>query len=90
METFYTAYTKQVQNETHYFVKKFMAFPEFKDIPPVLENYGMHIDFDKACAIAGLTDVSIKEQLLSELETNMPQAKLIELNPGFKTKVIGH
>ena len=80
MENFYTAYTKVIENKIHYFVKKFMIFPEFKDVAPVLESYGMHTDFDKACHIAMIDDKVTKEQLLNSLEQNLNTAKLIQMN----------
>jgi hypothetical protein len=79
METFYTAYTKLLDYKTYYFVKKFTAFPEFRNVSPILESYGMHTNFDKACSIAGLTDPTIKQQLLQQAEENTPRAKVVEL-----------
>lgn len=80
METFYTAYTKLLDYKKYYFVKKFTAFPELKDVSPILESYGMHTSFDKACSIAGLTDALIKEQLLQQAEENTQRAKIVELD----------
>jgi hypothetical protein len=80
MENFYTAYTKVIENKTYYFVKKYLAFPEFKDVSPVLESYGMHLDFNKACSIASVNDPKIREQLLREAEGTIQQAKVIDLN----------
>ena len=89
METFYTAYTKLLDYKTYYFVKKFTAFPEFKDVSPILESYGMHTDFDQACSIAGLTDSAIKEQLLQQAEENIHRAKIVELgNNSFSSKSV--
>ncbi len=79
METNFTCYTKKVQGEVFYFVKKFIVLPEYNNVPPVLEAFGMHKDFDKACAIAQLTDDTIKKQLLEEVETGLKQAKIIDL-----------
>ncbi len=79
MANFYTAYTKVVENETYYFVKKYLSFPDLKDVPPILENYGMHTDFEKACAIALIYDPKIREQIFKEINSNVPQAKVIEL-----------
>lgn len=79
METTFTCYTKSVQGEVFYFVKKFMVLPEYSGVPPVMEAFGMHTDFDKACAIAQLTDAAIKKQLLDEVNTGMRQAKVIDL-----------
>lgn len=80
METFYTAYTKFLDYKKYFFVKKFTAFPELKDVSPILESYGMHTNFDKACSIAGLTDASIKEQLLQQAEESTQRAKIVELD----------
>ncbi len=80
MENFYTSYTKVIENKTYYFVKKFLIFPEFKDVAPVMESYGMHTDFKKACGIASIHDPKIREQLLNEAEGTIQQAKVIDLN----------
>ena len=87
MENFYTAYTKIIENKTYYFVKKFLIFPEYQGVSPVLENYGMHTDFNKACNIAMVYDPKIKEQLLNEANGTVQQAKIIDLNSaGFSGK----
>lgn len=80
METFYTAYTKLLDFKTYYFVKKFTAFPELKNVPPVMESYGMHTNFDKACSIAGVTDAEVKATLLEQAAENRQTAKVFELN----------
>jgi hypothetical protein len=80
MENIYTTYTKVIENKTYYFVKKFLAFPEFKDVPPMQEAFGMHTDFNKACEIAGVHDLKIREQLLEEANSTVQHAKVIELN----------
>lgn len=81
METFYKAYTKVVQNKSYYFVKKYLSFPEYKDVADILEGYGMHTDFNKACSIAGLDNQGIKKQLLDEIQNAVPQAKVIDFKP---------
>lgn len=81
MENFYKAYTKMTQNKLHYFIKRYLSFPEYEGVADVLEGYGMHTDFDKACSIAGISDDSIKKQLLDQIQAAIPQAKIIELNP---------
>jgi hypothetical protein len=80
METIYTAYTKFLDFKVYYFIKKYTAFPELKNVSPVLESYGMHTNFDKACSIAGIHDDSIKEKLLKEAEATIKRAKIVELN----------
>jgi len=79
METFYTAYTKLLDFKVYYFIKKFSAFPDLKNVSPVLESYGMHTDFDKACSIAGIHDPAVKAELLKEAEANTQRAKVIDL-----------
>jgi hypothetical protein len=89
METFYTAYTKLLDYKTYYFVKKFTAFPEFKNVSPILDAYGMNISFEKACSIAGIKDAKIKEQLLQQIDGNVPKAKVVEFNSaGFSNKSV--
>lgn len=80
MENFYTAYTKVIENKTYYFVKKFLAFPEFQGVEPVLESYAMHTDFNKACSIAGIMDQQVKARLLKEANETLQTAKVIDLN----------
>lgn len=79
METNFTCYTKKIQGEIFFFVKKFIVLSEYNNLPPVQEAFGMHTDFDKACSIAQLTDAAIKKQLLEEIETGLKQAKVIDL-----------
>ncbi len=81
MNTFYTAYTRPIHGKTFYFVKKFSAFPELKGIPDILENYGMHSDFNRACRIARLTDTGIMQRLLKDIESARTiNAKVIHMN----------
>jgi hypothetical protein len=81
MENFYTAYTKVVQNTTFYFVKKYITFPEYKNVPGVLESYGMHSDFNRACEIASITDTEIRKHLLDGIQSNESSAKVIHMSP---------
>ncbi len=70
MENFYSAYVRTVNGTSFYFVKKYQIFPEYKDVPPVLENYAMHTNFKKACKIAMIYDDAIQQQLINELQQN--------------------
>lgn len=79
MERIYQSYTKTIQNTVYYFVKTFIVFPELKGVPPVLESYGMHTDFNNACKIAAVDGEAVKKQLLMEIQRNAHQAKVIEL-----------
>lgn len=80
MENFYTAYRKTIDGVTFYFVKKYQTFPEYKNVSSVLENYGMHTDFTKACKIAMISDRAIQKQLFDTLEINSAQTRVIPLN----------
>ncbi len=80
MENFYTAYTKVIQNTTFYFVKKFTIFPEFKDMPAVLESFGMHTDFNKACDIASINDETTRKNLFEDVQNQDISAKIIHMN----------
>lgn len=66
MEQHYLAYTKIINTTNYYFVKKYTRYSELKDAPAILVSYGMHSDFDKACAIADIQDPVIKERLFNE------------------------
>ncbi|HEV8079651.1 MAG TPA: hypothetical protein VGP43_02990 [Chitinophagaceae bacterium] len=80
MKYFYTVYTKALQGTNHYFVKKFITFPEYNNVPDVLESFGMHSDFNEACRIAKVVDEEIKQQLLKNLEDSVANAKVIPMN----------
>ena len=82
MEHYYTAYTKVIDGVTFYFVKKYKTFPEYRDVQPVLETYGMHSNFEKACRIAMIDDKAVRQQLLHNVEQNLSTAKLIQMNDG--------
>lgn len=66
MEYFYKAYTKTINGTEYFFVKKYTSFPELKNAPAILQSYGMHSNFNKACKIAGIIDVDIKQLLYKE------------------------
>ena len=80
MNTHYTAYSKSVNGTTFYFVKKFQTFPDLKSVPPVLEAFGMHTRFDKACEIAQIHDRETQLNLLYEMD-NAEGARVIPLQP---------
>lgn len=81
MENIYKSYTKTVQGKTYFFVKKFLSFPEFNNVPDVLVGYGMHTDFEKACRIAMVNDTQIRLQLLNNMAYAVEKAKVIEMLP---------
>ena len=67
MEHYYIAYIKVIDKTPFYFIKKYKRFTEIKNAPSVLEKFGMHTIFDKACTIADIHDTETKEQLFSEV-----------------------
>lgn len=81
MKNIYTSYSKTVLGKNYFFVKKYLTFPEFNNVPDVLVGYGMHTDFDKACSIAMVRDVSIRMKLLNSMARCQEQAKIIEMIP---------
>ena len=86
MKPFYTAYAKAIDGITFYFVKSYLTFPEYKSIPPILETYGMHTSFKKACNIAQVHDPETQQRLLNEIENNAATCKVIPLQPA-STKI---
>ena len=81
MKTLYTAYAKSINGTTFYFVKSFRTFPELKNVPPILDAYGMHFRFDKACEIAQIYDRETQLNLLYKID-NAETARVIPLNTG--------
>jgi hypothetical protein len=86
MKTFTTAYVKTINGIPFYFVKTYHTFPEYQNVPPILETYGMHTNFKKACKIAQVSDLGIQQQLLNKIEENASACKVIPLQPAV-TKV---
>lgn len=80
MEYYYSAYTKLINNQTFFFVKKYLLFSELNETEPVLVNYGMHMNFYKACSIAAVNDPSLMIQLFKEAQGTIEHAKLIDFN----------
>jgi hypothetical protein len=81
MKTIYTAYARSIDDTTFYFVKSYLTFPEYKDVQPTLETYGMHTNFEQACNIAQVYDKEIQLQLLNEMEKNAASSKVLPLYP---------
>jgi len=79
MENIYNAYSKVIHGQTYFFVKKYLSFPEFNNVPDVLVGYGMHVDFDKACKIAMINNQEIKDRLRKMEQEQAPQAKIFNL-----------
>lgn len=71
MEHYYKAYTKLINDTNFYFVKKYTTYPEFQDSPAVLEKFGMHKNFKKACMLAEVFDIALVEKLYDEANASM-------------------
>ena len=84
MKTFSTAYVKTINGTPFYFVKTYQTFPEYQDVQAVLETYGMHTNFKKACNIAQLHDTEHQKQLLNKIENNAAICKVIPLQTATK------
>ncbi|CAN5161496.1 hypothetical protein BH09BAC2_BH09BAC2_13900 [soil metagenome] len=80
MKYIYTAYTKVINNVTFYFVKKYLTFPQYKNVRDMLEGFGMHTTFEGACNIAKLEDENIKLQLLNQIQEPPSATKVIQMN----------
>jgi DNA topoisomerase IA len=77
----YETYFKMIENRKYYFVKKYLQFKEYGDsLCDVLEGYGMHTDFSKACIIAGIKDNSLQQKLFAQMEAQLSEIKVIEMN----------
>ncbi|MEO5649665.1 MAG: hypothetical protein ABIR03_07045 [Ginsengibacter sp.] len=89
MEIIYTAYTREVNNQILFFVKKFTSFPDYENAPKVLDNYGMHSNFFRACDIAEIYDEAIINNLLDQLHIIPESAKVIPMQKE-KAKSLTH
>ncbi len=81
MERYYTSYTKKINNTTYYFVKKYRRYTELKNSPAILESYGMHPDFNKACSIASIQDNAIKQRLFKEASLGLYYGQNMSTTP---------
>ncbi|MEO6135588.1 MAG: hypothetical protein ABIP35_10575 [Ginsengibacter sp.] len=80
MENIYTAYTREINNQTFYFVKKFTSFPEVNDGLQFMDSFAMHHDFFKACSIAKIANENVIENLMNQLNITTEDAKIIPLH----------
>ena len=79
MKSMYTAYSKEINRKTHYFVKKFNYFPELENVPPILESMGMHKDFLRACDFANVEDENTVQELMEQLSLTRVSGKVIPI-----------
>jgi len=66
MKTKHQIYTRTVNGDEYYIVKRFLTFPG-ENIPDILENVGMHKNLLNACRIAKLSNSEI-EKLCPDIE----------------------
>jgi hypothetical protein len=76
----HNAYTREVNGQQFYFVKRFIIIPELQNINPVLAGFGMHLQLDKACDIAGVTDAEERKDIYEAIQQQTSQAKVISLS----------
>ena len=79
METIYTAYSKVVNDVHFYFIKKYTVFPEYENSPEILDSFGMHTDFYKACAIAKIQDQRVISKLMTDLKLVPVSARVVPI-----------
>ncbi len=79
MHYIYEAYTKEVNGVVHYFVKRYLRIPELKQVPDLMEGFGMHQDFYKAYHIAGVADQQQINQLFGQVNQPTEAAKVIDI-----------
>ena len=79
MENIYEAYTREIDNNIYYFVKKKTRFPELNGIPEILDSYGMHADFYKACSIAHIKDEKIISTLMQAVQIIPESARVVPM-----------
>ena len=77
MENIYTAYIREVNGVEFYFVKKYNIFPEMKGAPKVLESFGMHTNFYRACDIAKIYDEATITKLLNGFHIRPEDTKIV-------------
>lgn len=63
MKNFYKVYTRQVNGENFYFVKKYTSYSDLEGSPRVLDAMGMHKNFYQACKFAKITDGAVIHDL---------------------------
>lgn len=76
----YNAYIREINGQQFYFVKRFMIIPELQNINPVLAGFGMHLQLDKACDIAGVTDEERQHIYKTIRQEQTAQAKVINFS----------
>ncbi len=86
MKDYYNAYIKLIDNVPHFFVKHLI---EYGGSEPLVEGFGMHTDFVKACNIAGLHDAEVIKQIYpAPLQLN--ETKVVDIQSYKNKKVSGN
>jgi hypothetical protein len=85
MNYIYESYFKTIKGEKHFFIKKYLRLIGIGDVSDVMEGYGMHTDFKKACLIAGIKELEIQQKIFDSMEVNKAEAKVINLNSSLAT-----
>ena len=80
MSHVYVSYFKLIENKKHYFVKKFLHLTDCGNVSDILDGYGMHTEFKKACIIAGIKEIDIQQQIFDSMNISSVEAKVICMN----------
>ena len=80
MNYIYESYFKTIKGEKHFFVKNYLRLDGIGEVSDIMEGYGMHTDFKKACLIAGIKEVHLQQKIFDSMEANLAEAKIINLN----------
>lgn len=75
MKNIYKAYTRRVNQEELYFVKKYIVFDNMEGEPLLLESMGMHVNFYKACKLANISSLEVIEELSAQVDLPLPETK---------------
>lgn len=79
-KSIYTAYTRLINGQTYYFVKKYDTFEGVRNIPPVLDSMGMHRNFLKACEFANVEKEEDIMNLMDQLDLTYYDGKIIPVS----------
>jgi hypothetical protein len=80
MVNIYECYIKLIEGKKHYFVKRFLHLTDCENVIDILDGYGMHTEFKKACIIAGIKEADIQQQIFDSMNISSVEAKVICMN----------
>ena len=75
----YVASVKEINGQAHFIIKRYSYFPELAGVPEVLDAMGMYKDFMKACALAGVEDNQVIDDLMAALGLVRESGKVVRV-----------